>query len=98
MKVVAHEPEAWYLLGDGDDYFLDVRCEGYATDYSMLVMFSPQERDEYLGAGRSVAERLAGDVRNHPRQYSARNLLNRHGDRVLDAIRLWKSTSGGKRL
>lgn len=53
MKVVDHEPHAWFLFEEGDSIFLDVNCDHGAAGYSVMIELSAEEALRYVLNGRA---------------------------------------------
>ena len=43
MKVIDSEPHSWFLLKEGDRYYMVARVTRSAVDWSVLVELLPQE-------------------------------------------------------
>jgi hypothetical protein len=93
MDIIDHEPHDWFLLRDGDAFFLDVNCNVSATSFDMLIQLSPEERAEYQKGGRVFVQSLAAKVQDSSKQYFPRNLERSHGERVMKAISAWRGSS-----
>ena len=98
MKVIDHEPHAWFLLGEGDELLLDVHCEHSALSYSVLVVLNEEERRNYQQEGRDYLSHLAHAihysapcVRGSASPYRERNVDKQRGDEVLAAVRSWRA-------
>jgi hypothetical protein len=102
MDVVDHEPSWWFLLQDGEQLYLDVNCEHSFIGYSMLIALDEQETRTLQREGRGYVDRLAEDInygapvlRDSTSPYKARDLSRTHGHLVSEAVRRWRSLSGG---
>ena len=82
MEVILREPppqnalayKFWYLLRDGDTYFLNVRCEQSAVGFVIMVQLTPDEYTEYHALGWTFLHYFASKISNWPRRYSARQV------------------------
>lgn len=104
MRVLHHEPYAWFLLEDDGAFYLDAHCSHSAVDFSVLVALDATERAAYEECGHGYLDRLAYDihysapgVRGSRSPYQARNLAVGPGDqsrRANAAIEAWRSDHG----
>jgi hypothetical protein len=97
MKVVDHEPYAWFLLQEGDTLYLDAHCSHSFVDYSVLVALDDQERARFDTEGRDYLDRLSHDihysapiVRESNSPWKTRNLTASLGDQVNQAVARWR--------
>ena len=90
MEVVDHEPHCWFLLRDGDDYFLDVNCGISAVGFSVLVKLGDSEKRAIVQTGHGAGEELAAAIQNSPSRYFDRNLASSHEAAVNEAIARWQ--------
>ena len=51
MRVVDHEPYAWFLFKAGDTLLLDVNCNHGAAGYGVMIELSRGEEFEYSRGG-----------------------------------------------
>lgn len=90
MEVVDHQPHGWYLLCDGDRYFLDVNCRLPLVDISILLQLDETERAEYHALGRVFVEYLAAKVSYWPDRYRSRNITGPLAQAESKAIGDWR--------
>jgi hypothetical protein len=74
VEVVDHQPHGWFLLRDGERYFLDVNCHLPFVDISILVELDDEERTEHRALGRTFVEYLAAKVSHWPDRYRSRDI------------------------
>ena len=73
MKVTAHQPHVWFLLKDGDAYYLDVNCNVSACSFDIVIKLNQEEFREYHGLGLVYIEYLAARVNYWSQEYWPRN-------------------------
>ncbi|MBC7807243.1 MAG: hypothetical protein H7145_13970 [Akkermansiaceae bacterium] len=95
MEVIDHQPQTWFLLRDGGEYYLSVRCQQSFADFSILVRFSPAERDAYQTSGHAYADTLATAISGDPRGHRGRDLENELGSRVTQSVIAWRTKNEG---
>ena len=101
MRVLDHEPQAWFLLEDDGVLYLDAHCSHSAVDYSVLIALDATERAAFEEGGHDYLDRLAYDiqysapgVQGSRSPFQARNLTSGPGDRSRRAdaaITAWRS-------
>ena len=106
MRVLDHEPHAWFLLEDNGAFYLDAHCSHSAVDFSVLIALNATEQAAYEAGGHCYLDRLAHDihysapgVRGSRSPYQARNLAIGPGDqsrRANAAIKAWRSDQGAE--
>lgn len=96
VEVLEYGPQAWYLLRDGQELYLDVNCNHSFAYYSFTMQLNSDEAAKYRRRGRAYLGELAQAI-----QYSAPGVVgsaSRYKDRLVaaetsihvsDAIRLW---------
>ena len=96
MEVLEYGPQAWYLLRDGQQLYLDVNCNHSFAYYSFTMELNSDEAAKYRRRGRAYLDELA-----HTIQYSApgvsgsgslykdRLVCPEAALRINDAIRQW---------
>ncbi|WP_174549116.1 hypothetical protein [Novosphingobium rosa] len=96
MKVVDHEPHAWFLLEDEEALFLDAACNHSAFGYSWLIELNAEERQQFAEKGRPYIDWLAQDIHNgapileiSQSPYKNRNRDRDLGPRVREAFKVW---------
>ncbi|MBV7562930.1 hypothetical protein [Pseudomonas sp. sia0905] len=103
MKVIDHQPHAWFLFEHDSGLLIDVECHHGAVSCSVLIRLNDEELAEYRENGHAYLNRLAEAIHYSApilaisdSPYKARKL---HGyqDQVLEAIRQWQAQpqSGG---
>ena len=87
MKVVDHEPSAWFLLQDDDDYYLDVNCGRSAVGFSVTIQLTEVERKLYASGGRAYIDNLASQVSDKSDPSDSRNIRDPAVQkRIYDAV------------
>lgn len=97
MRYLDHEPGAWFLVGDGEQLYLDARYSYSAIiDDSALIHLTESEATSYRAGGHQYLSELATGIHNsapyrEESQYFARNLYRgaegrEYRDRVGRAI------------
>lgn len=64
MKVLDHEPHAWFLLEDEGTLYLDAHCSFSVFDYSVLIALDANETSAYRAKGRPYLDALAERIHN----------------------------------
>ena len=64
MKVLDHEPHAWFLLEDEGTLYLDAHCSFSVFDYSVLIALDADETSAYRAKGRPYLDELAERIHN----------------------------------
>lgn len=98
MKVIDHEPQFWFLLGDGEALFLDVACGHGAVGYSVLIQLNREEEGRYAEEGSSYLSTLANAI-NYSAPgvigsrsiYKDRNVSSKYDFSVMAAVREWQT-------
>ena len=90
MKVIEHKPLEWFLLQQGDDYYIDVNCSRSFVGFSVSVQLNSSEKMHYKNQGFSFIDSLGEAIAqkseiNHPRNIDNKELL----DTIHEAIMEW---------
>jgi hypothetical protein len=93
MKVLDHEPSAWFLLNEKDKYFLDANCNISVAGFSVAIELNPEEAKNYLASGRFVIEKLASSISYSPTSHGDRQLDVDTCNRMHNAVIAWKEAS-----
>jgi hypothetical protein len=64
LKVLDHEPHAWFLLEDEGKLYLDAHCSLSVLDYSVLIALDEDETSAYRAEGRHYLDALAERIHN----------------------------------
>ncbi|WP_433303612.1 hypothetical protein ACQP2F_12490 [Actinoplanes sp. CA-030573] len=88
MEVEDHVAGGWFLLGDGEQHYLDVNCHLPMVDVSILLRLEPDEEAELRALGRVFTEYLAAKVAYWPDRYRARDRQDRAAE-VTAAVARW---------
>ncbi len=97
MKVIDHQPHAWFLFEDDSGLLIDVECHHGAVSCSVLIRLNDHELAEYRRDDHAYLNRLAEAIHysapiletsNSP--YKPRKLRG-YQDQVLEAIRQWQT-------
>ena len=101
MKILDHEPYAWFLLEEDGILYLDAHCSHGPVDYDVLVALNPAETSAYRTEGRAYLNQLAYDIHysapgviGSTSPFKPRNLAVGPGDeknRVLVAVEAWRA-------
>jgi hypothetical protein len=86
MEVVDHQPHGWFLLRDGERYFLDVNARLPLVDISIFLELDGEERAEYVALGRTFVEYLAAKVSHWPSRYRSRDVTGPLAQAAAQAI------------
>lgn len=107
MKVIDHQPHAWFLLDDQGVLYLDVNCSHGAVGYSVLVALNAGETSAYADQGRAYIDDLAQDIQNSApgavssvSPFKSRNLTVGRGQESKRAdaeIKAWLAGQSGAR-
>lgn len=92
MQVVDYGPQMWFLVREGSDYYLTVRCQQSFVEFELLVRLSADEYREYHALGHVYIDYLAARISYWASEYAPRNLHQQLGQRVHEAIMAWKAT------
>jgi hypothetical protein len=90
MEVIDHEPQLWFLLREGEEYYQNVRCQRGFMDYSMLVRYTPEERATYQSSGHAFAATLGQNIADNPPHYEDRDYDKQLATRVTQTIVAWR--------
>jgi hypothetical protein len=93
MRVVDHEPCAWFLFKAGDTLLLDVNCNHGAAGYGVMIELSSGEEFEYSQGGHAYLNRLAEAVRDSGpgRGYQLRDVSATHLQESIAAVNEWRA-------
>ena len=95
MMVIGHEDYTYFLLRDGDAFYLDANCNHGPVGYSILIRLNDEEVARYRAEGAAYVRGLAIGIHNavpiaNPAsEYALRNIVadSPIGKQVLAAIR-----------
>lgn len=91
MQVIDHQPAAWFLLQEGNEYFLDVSCERGAVGFSVTIRLAEEERKLYAGGGHAYVMELGEQIFNKSAPGDPRAIRDPAlGQRIHHAIMSWK--------
>ncbi|QOY20071.1 hypothetical protein FYK61_00505 [Xanthomonas citri] len=93
MIVIEHAPADWFLLSEGDCYWLEINCSISAAGFSILLRLNVTERAAVLAGPHAACATLAAQVQARPHDYAARDRSAADGKRVLAAVREWRATA-----
>jgi len=81
VKVIDHQPYAWFLLEDDGCLYLDAHCSHSFFDYSVIVAMNKAETEAFKVGGRGYIDKLAYEIhysapaaRDSQSPYTSRNL------------------------
>ena len=89
MEVIDNGPQFWFLLKEGDEYYLDIRGQASFVEYNLLVLLTAEEKAAYLTSGHAYIDKLADDLNYRVTYNRTRNIYNEHGARTHQAIMAW---------
>ncbi len=95
MEVIDHEPQYWFLVREGNEEYLSVRCQALLAEYSMLIRLSPAERAAYQAGGHAYADTLATDINDHRDRYQERDYEKELDNRVTQTVVAWRTAREG---
>lgn len=91
MDVIDFEDRAWFLLIDGENYFIDVNCNISAFGFSMLICLDGEELKMFKQHGHQYIDELAKDIAYYSTsKYGNRDKSTDYSMIVSDAIKSWK--------
>ncbi len=73
MKVLDHQPGAWFLLKDGPTYVFDTAVDVGQVFMSLTLVMTPEEVNTFEAHGREALNRLSDHVQRNYRYYFDRN-------------------------
>ncbi len=96
MKVVDHEPHAWFLFEQDEELFLDANCNHSAAGYSILIRLTEDETVGYVREGRSYVDSLARAVQDGGpgSRLQIRDVGRQHEEETSRAIEEWRRRTG----
>lgn len=62
MKIIDHEPHAWFLAEAPEGMYFDVSCSHGAVGYSIAIQLSAEEFAEYGRRGHAYLNALAEEI------------------------------------
>lgn len=101
MRVVDHEPHAWFLFEEDGSYFLDANCSHSAFSYCYLIELLPDETSKYKNEGRSYLSVLAHNIHysapiaaGNGSIYKGRDVSSHYAEKAQAAIKKWRDSNG----
>lgn len=98
MEVLEYGPHAWYLLGDGQQMYLDVNCNHSFAYYSFTMQLNSGEVAKYRRQGIAYLDKLAQDVQHSApgevgsaSSYKHRVVPPHVGEAATIAIKKWRA-------
>lgn len=91
MQIIDHDPHYWFLVREGNEEYLSVRCQASFAEYSMLIRLSPDERAAHQAGRHAYADTLAMDINDHRDSYQERDYEKELGDRVTQTVVAWRT-------
>lgn len=96
MKVIDHDPQAWFLLRDKDALYLDVNCNHSAFGYSWMIELNEDELNRYASEGRAFLNQLAQSIQysapiviGSTSPYKNRDVSKEHSVATVEAVQQW---------
>lgn len=87
MDVLLHHPNNWFLVRDGEVYYLDVNCEQSLVAFDVAVELSEDESREFHDFGKAFLDYMATKIAYRSRSYKYRNItgdLREQIDRTIE--------------
>lgn len=101
MRVLDHEPHAWFLFEEDGSYFLDANCSHSAFSYCYMIELRSEEVSKYENEGRSYLSVLAYNIHysapiatNSKSIYKGRDVSSHYAEKTQAAIRKWRESNG----
>jgi hypothetical protein len=93
MNVADSQPQGYFLLEEGGEYYIDVNCEKGFMSFSVLVKLNPSEKMNYLKQGSQYLIGLAKVISetadlNHPRNIKDKSILDESHETVMEWVKL----------
>ncbi len=99
MRVLEHQPNAWFLLEDDCELILDVNCNHSFISYSFSMALNQSEHDQYAEAGVVYLTRLADSINDSApiavasdSIYKPRKLDDSYSNKITAAITKWRES------
>jgi hypothetical protein len=89
MKVVNQVRDSWFLLTDGQEYYLDVHCSLAHSRFSLLINLTEGDYMEYKTKGLPLIQAIAERVQRSPTSYYGQNQSVHVQKSVVAAIMAW---------
>ena len=87
MKVIEYEPQFWFFLTDGKEYYIDVNCSYSFVGFGRLIRLSEMETNEYRKRGKEYLNLLANDIQYYAlSKYKERNIVGENDKQIQNAI------------
>lgn len=82
MKVIDFEPQFWFLLQQGNDYFIDVNCNYSFVGYGRFIKLNEAEVKNYTEKGKLFITELANDIQyfGMDKKYAERHIQGETND------------------
>jgi hypothetical protein len=90
MKVVNQVRDSWFLLTDGQEYYLDVHCSLAHSRFSLLINLTEGDYMEYKTKGLPLIQAIAERIQRSPTSYYGQNQSVHVQKSVVAAIMEWK--------
>lgn len=99
MKVVAFEPQWWFLLEQDGALFLDVNCNHSFLGYPYMIELDAGERRQYAARGREFIEQLAQGIQDSvpiladsKSPFAGRDVSKLYSGQVDAAVQDWRAS------
>jgi len=93
MKVISHGPSFYFLVQDGDNYYLDVNCTVRFAGFCITFELNQDEIAQFKNRGESHIKELAEKVNRLANTYQARQLNETIKKQVNDTIMEWNNAN-----
>ncbi len=87
MRIVEFDPNAWFFLTDGNDFFMDVNCNYSFVGFTRTIQLNAPEIAAYKNDGRLYLVKLADEIQYQALTvYQQRNVNREIEEQVSAAI------------
>ena len=93
MKVLDHEPHAWFLFKEGNTLFLDINCNHGPVGYDVMIQLSAREESEYSQKGHGYLDWLAqaAQASGPGGGYQLRDVSAAYSKEAIAALNEWRT-------
>jgi len=90
MNVIGHQKAFWFLLQDGEDYYLDVNSGNSYVGYSIAFQLNEVEVGSYLSRKEAYITELATNVNHTQKRYQDREVTKEVTEKMHSVIMSYK--------